>query len=213
MDQFPFADTKLGGVEMAQAQAGMIFLHGRGGDAASILRLADRLDTSGFTLLAPQAPGNAWYPERFLAPLERNEPWLSQALDKVSASLNRLKQSGIPPEKTVLLGFSQGACLALEFAARNARRYGGLVGLSGSLIGPENLVRNDLGSLEGTPVFLGCSDEDIHIPRRRVEQSAAALEKLGGTVTLRLYSNMDHTVNADELNHVQEMMNAVTLRR
>ncbi|HKF37335.1 MAG TPA: dienelactone hydrolase family protein, partial [Ktedonobacteraceae bacterium] len=163
----------------------------------------------GFVFLAPQARGNAWYPNSFLAPLASNEPGLSSGLAVIAALLERLARAGIPAERTMLLGFSQGACLTLEFAARNAQRYGGVVGLSGGLIGPDGTPRDYAGSLVGTPVFLGCSDVDPHIPKARVEESAEVLRRLGGDVTARLYPRMDHTVNRDELRFVQGMMERV----
>jgi predicted esterase len=194
---------------LEQARAAMLCIHGRGASAADILALAAELNRPGFAFLAPQAAGNTWYPNRFLAPLERNEPWLSSALAVVAATLDRVGAAGIPPERAVLLGFSQGACLALEFAARNARHYGGVVGLSGGLIGPDGTQWDYPGSLAGTPVFLGCSDADFHVPKERVQESAGVLRRLGGEVTLRLYANMGHEVNADEIEFVQGMTEGV----
>jgi predicted esterase len=141
-----------------------------------------------------------------MAPIASNEPGLSSALAVLAALLEQIAAAGIPPERTMLLGFSQGACLALEFVARHARRYGGVAGLSGGLIGPPGTPREYPGSLEGTPVFLGCSDVDFHIPKERVEESAVVLRGLGGQVTARLYPNMGHTINMDEIGAVQEMM-------
>jgi predicted esterase len=198
------------GVNLNEAQAAMICVHGRGASARDILTLAGELGVPGFAFLAPQAAGNTWYPNRFLAPLESNEPWLSSALAAVEEALARVAAAGIPAERTMLLGFSQGACLALEFGARNARRYGGLVGLSGGLIGPDGTPRDYPGSLAGTPVFLGCSDADFHIPKERVEETAAALGRLGGEVTTRLYPGMGHEVNVDELEQVRGMMRALS---
>ncbi len=206
MDPLAKEFTFITGTPIDQAHAAMILVHGRGADAASILALTDWLDTDGFALLAPEAPSNTWYPERFMVPLERNEPWISRALGQVEAELKRLEEAGIPAERTILLGFSQGACLALEYAARRPRRYGGVVGLSGGLIGPDDLLRSDRGSLAGTPVFLGCSDVDFHIPRYRVEHAAGVLAGLGGEVIVQLYPGMEHTVNEDELYYIQEMM-------
>jgi predicted esterase len=163
------------GQPLDRAAAAMVLLHGRGGTAQAILSLAEELAHPGFAYLAPQAGGNSWYPLSFLAPIERNEPHLSSALAALSAVLETLVEAGIPPERTVLLGFSQGVCLTLEFAARQARRFGGVVGLSGGLIGPPGTPRDDPGSLAGTPVFLGCSDPDPHIPKERVVKSAEAL--------------------------------------
>ena len=196
------------GEELEQARQALILVHGRGADAASILSLADVLDEaeSGWAYLAPQAAGNTWYPNRFLAPLESNEPWLSSALAVLESLLEQVERAGIPPERTMLLGFSQGACLALEFAARHAQRYAGLVGLSGGLIGPDGTQRDYAGTLAGTPVFLGCSDVDPHIPKARVQHTAEVLQNLGGQVTTRLYANFPHAVNQDESDFVRQMM-------
>jgi predicted esterase len=198
------------GAPLAQAKAAALMLHGRNAEAHSILALTPALDVPNIAYLAPQASGHTWYPQRFLAPLESNEPWLSSALNAVARTLALISEAGIPPERAVLLGFSQGACLALEFAARHARRYGGLIGLSGGLIGPDDTPRDYAGSLAGTPVFLGCSDVDFHIPKERVEQSAAVLRALGGAVTMRLYPNMDHTVNDDELDVVRSILHTAS---
>ncbi len=197
------------GEALEKARAAMIMIHGRGASAEDILELAAELKQPGFVFLAPQASGHAWYPNSFLAPLASNEPELSSGLAVIAALLERLAGAGIPAERTMLLGFSQGACLTLEFAARNARRYGGVVGLSGGLIGPDGTPRDYAGSLARTPVFLGCSDVDPHIPRERVEESAEVLRRLGGDVTARLYPRMGHMVNRDELRFVQGMMGGV----
>jgi len=184
----------------------MIMLHGRGATARDILTLTTDLHWPGFAYLAPHAAGNTWYPNSFLASIASNEPDLSSGLAVITSLLVQLARVGIPAERTIILGFSQGACLSLEYTARNARRYGGVVGLSGSLIGPDGTPRDYPGELSGTPVFLGCSDMDPHIPKERVEQAAEALRLLGGNVTTRLYPHMDHTVNQDELLFVQGMM-------
>jgi phospholipase/carboxylesterase len=197
------------GEPLQSARAAMILMHGRGASAEDILTLVPELDQSGFAYLAPQAAGHTWYPYSFLAPLSNNEPWLSSALSVIASLLGTIAEAGIPPERTILLGFSQGACLSLEFAARNARRYGGLAGLSAGLIGPDGTPRDYQGSLEGTPVFLGCSDVDFHIPKQRVQQSAEVLRRLGGDVTMRLYPGMGHMVNEDEIQFVRGMMTAL----
>jgi predicted esterase len=174
-----------------------------------MLSLAGELTHPGFVFLAPQAADNTWYPLSFLAPLERNEPHLSAGLETLAALMEDLEGAGIPAERTILLGFSQGACLVLEFAARHAQRYAGVVGLSGGLIGPDGTPRDYGGSLAETPVFLGCSDIDPHIPRERVIESGRILERLGGKVTVRLYPDMGHTVNQEELDHVRFIMTAL----
>ena len=197
---------RIAGEPISRARAAMLMVHGRGARAEDILSLASEFDQPGFAYLAPQAAGNTWYPNRFLAPLEENEPWLSSALGFVRNVLDEIINAGIPHERIIVFGFSQGACLTLEFAARNARRYGGVVGLSGALIGPDDTPRDYPGSLAGTPTFLGCSDVDFHVPRERVEESAQVLRRLGADVTERLYPNMDHTVNQEEIDFVRGMM-------
>jgi phospholipase/carboxylesterase len=197
------------GADLSQARAAMIMVHGRGATAESILALSSaELRHPDFSYLAPQAANNSWYPYSFLNPLPDNEPFLSSALEKLAGILAHLADNGLPPERTLLLGFSQGACLVLEYAARHARRYGGVAGLSGGLIGPDNTPRNYAGTLDGTPVFLGCSDVDPHIPKGRVEETAAVLRRLGAGVTLRLYPGLGHTINQDEITFVQAMMAA-----
>jgi phospholipase/carboxylesterase len=192
-----------------RARAAMVMIHGRGATAADILELARELAPSGVVYVAPQARGNEWYPYRFLEPVERNEPGLSSGLATIATLLAQVAQAGIPPERTMLLGFSQGACLMLEYVARHARRYGGVLGLSGALIGPDGTPRDYAGSLAGTPVFLGCSDIDPHIPKHRVEEAADVFRRLGGAVTLRLYPGMGHTVNRDELAFIRGIQDAL----
>lgn len=194
------------GEPLERAQAAMIMIHGRGATAESILTLADELAQPGFIYLAPQASGYTWYPNSFMAPIPSNEPGISSGMAVIAGLIERLAEVGIPAERTMLLGFSQGACLSLEFVARHARRYGGVAGLSGGLIGPDGTPRDYPGSLTGTPVFLGCSDVDFHIPKERVELSAEVLRQLGGNVTMRLYPGMGHTVNEDEIAAVRTLM-------
>ena len=199
-----------GGVALDEASAAVLMLHGRGASAESILTLADELGhPPGFAYAAPQAAGHTWYPHSFLAPIAANEPSLSSALAAVGEALERLRAAGIPRERTVLLGFSPGACLALEFAARHAGRFGGVVGLSGGLIGPDGTSRDYAGSLDGTPVFLGCSDVDAHIPLARVHETDAVLKRLGGQLDTRIYPGMGHTVNRDELDAVRALVSGV----
>lgn len=194
------------GEPLERAQAAMIMIHGRGATAESILTLADELAQPGFIYLAPQASGYTWYPNTFMAPIPSNEPGISSGMAVIAGLIERLAEAGILAEQTMLLGFSQGACLSLEFVARHARRYGGVAGLSGGLIGPDGTPRNYPGSLAGTPVFLGCSDVDFHIPKERVELSAEVLRQLGGNVTMRLYPGMGHIVNEDEIAAVRTIM-------
>lgn len=198
-----------GGAPPEQARAAMIMVHGRGADARDIISLAPELGQPDFAYFAPQASGNTWYPFSFLAPIPQNEPGITSGLQAIADILAELENKGFPTERVFLLGFSQGACLATEFAARRARRYGGLIGFSGGLIGPGGTPRDYPGALAGTPVFLGCSDPDPHIPRERVEETAAVLKKMGGEVTLRLYPRMGHTINSDEIEFARGMMRAV----
>ncbi len=200
------AEVLVTGQPLAKATAAMIMVHGRGATAQDILSLAAALDNSQFAYIAPQAKGNAWYPNPFMAPMHSNEPWLSSALSVLEALLARVEEAGIPAERTMLLGFSQGACLTTEFVARQPRRYGGVAGLSGGLIGPDSTPRDYPGSLDGTPIFLGCSDVDPHIPKTRVLETERVLSSLGGAVTARLYPNMGHMVIDDELEFVRKMM-------
>lgn len=192
------------------ARAAAILLHGRGGTARGILALAQAVDRPEVAWLAPEAGGNAWYPHSFLAPLSENEPWLGTALDTVASLLDRLEARGVGGDRIALIGFSQGGCLALEYAARNARRYGGVAGLSAGLIGAPGTPRDYAGSLDGTPVFLGCSDRDPHIPVERVEETAEVLGRMGASVTQRIYAGMGHTVTDDEIDHLRAMLDDLT---
>ena len=185
----------------------MILVHGRGASAADIMTLGAELRHPGFAYLAPQAAGNAWYPNPFTAPMESNEPYLSSALEVVSSLLATIEKS-VSADRIILLGFSQGACLTLEFAARHARYFGGVVGLSGGLIGPEGTPRGYPGSFGGTPAFLGCSDVDPHISKERVLEAADIFTRMGAVVTATLYPQMGHTVNAEEIEAVRRLVAA-----
>jgi len=186
----------------------MILVHGRGASAEDIIGIAAEVQRPGFSYLAPQAANNAWYPNPFTAPIESNEPYLSSALDMLATLVGRVEET-VPSSRIVLLGFSQGACLATEFACRNGRRYGGVVGLSGGLIGPDGTPRDYPGNFEGTPVFLGCSDVDPHIPKERVIESAEVFKRMGANVTAHLYPGMGHTVSPDEIAEVRALVNAI----
>lgn len=196
------------GPDPASARLVAIAVHGRGAAAEDILALAAEFRTTDVAYLAPQAAANSWYPHSFLTPMEKNEPWLTSALRLVEQLVSSLDRQGIPSSRVAIVGFSQGACLALEFAARNARRYAALAGLSGGLIGPPGTPRDYPGSLAGTPVFLGCSDIDAHIPVERVHESAAVLSRLGAEVDARIYPGMGHTVNTDEVKAVRALLDS-----
>jgi predicted esterase len=187
------------GSAMSDARLVAILLHGRGATAEDILGLSREFTAPDIAYLAPQAAEQTWYPHSFLAPIERNEPNLSSALRLITRLVQELQQQNVSPDRVVLLGFSQGACVALEFAARHARRYAAVVALSGGLIGPPAIARDYSGSLDRTPVFIGCSDVDAHVPVERVNASAEVLRRMGAVVDQRVYPGMGHTVNEDEI--------------
>jgi predicted esterase len=197
------------GKPLQEAKAAMILVHGRGATAQSILELASVLSHSELAYLAPQAAGNTWYPYSFLAPIPQNEPGISSGLQAIADIVTQVEAAGIPAEKIIIAGFSQGACLASEFVARNARRYGGLLVFSGGLIGPPDTPRAYDGSLHGTPVFIGCSDVDFHIPEKRVVETAVTLQALGATVIKKIYPDIGHTIIQDELDEAQKIVNAL----
>jgi phospholipase/carboxylesterase len=194
------------GAPLADARAAVLLFHGRGASAQGMLAIGDEIGLDDVAYLAPQAHRRTWYPQSFLAPIDANEPHLTSALQVVDGLVDRAAADGPGLEHTVLLGFSQGACLATEYAARTPRRYGGVVGLSGGLIGPENDPPEHEGDLEGTPVFLGCSDRDPYIPLERVEHTAEVLEAMNAAVTTRIYEGMGHTTNDDELRRVRTLV-------
>lgn len=187
------------GKPLAEAAGALILVHGRGASAESILELADYLAHPDLAYLAPQAADATWYPYSFLAPMANNEPYLTSALARLGEVVAMVEEAGLPPERIFLGGFSQGACLASEFVARNARRYGGLLVFSGGLIGPEGTPRAYEGSFDGMPVFIGCSDVDPHIPVGRVRETADVLARMGAAVDSRIYPRMGHTINQDEI--------------
>lgn len=194
------------GKPLAEADKAIIMVHGRGADAADILGLTPYLALEGFALLAPEASGYAWYPFSFLAPVQRNEPGLSSGLALLGQAVAEARAAGIAAEDIYLLGFSQGACLSAEFAARHAGRYGGLFFLSGGLIGEALDTSNYQGDFGGTPAFFGCSDVDPHIPLGRVQESAAIFRQMGAEVTERIYPNAPHTVLEDEIEQVNRWL-------
>jgi predicted esterase len=196
------------GPAAAQASVAVVLVHGRGDSAAGILGLADEFDVADVTWIAPQASGNTWYPYSFMSPTAQNEPGLTSGLGVIGGLVAALGADGIPPDRIVLMGFSQGACLSQEFAARNARRYHAVIGLSGGLIGPPGTPRDYAGGFAGTPVFLGCSDIDPHIPLERVHESAEVFRRMGATVDERIYPRMGHTVNYDEIEAVRALLKA-----
>ena len=199
------------GADARQARAAMIMIHGRSAAPANILDLVPVLKRPEFLYVAPAASGGTWYPNSFLAARARNEPGISSGLFVIESLVTELIAQGFSPERIMLLGFSQGACLSSEFAIRHPRRYGGVMVLSGGLIGEPGTTWDDVTTtaLAGTPVFLGCSDVDFHIPAERVLETEAVFRRLGADVTRKLYPGMGHTVIGDEIEHVQRVMGAV----
>lgn len=197
------------GKPLDEVKAAMILIHGRGASAQNILELAQELSHSDFAYLAPQAANSTWYPYSFLEPVTRNEPGITSGLQVIGDLVDQIEAAGIPAERIVLAGFSQGACLASEFVARNTRRYGGLLVFSGGLIGSPDTPRDYTGSLAGTPVFLGCSDVDFHIPLARVEETAVVFTSLGAHVNKQIYPGMAHTIVPDELEHARKIVQSV----
>lgn len=197
------------GAPLNVADAAIVLVHGRGATARSILDLGDAVHHHGVAHLAPQAQGNTWYPYSFLAPVESNEPGRTSGVGAIADAIAEANDGGVPTERIALVGFSQGACLASEFVARRPRRYGGLAALSGGLIGSEIEPSDYEGDLDGTPVFLGCSDVDPHIPVERVHETTAVFERLNADVTERIYEGMGHGINDDEIEFVREMVAAL----
>jgi len=194
------------GPEPVDARLTIILVHGRGASADDILGLAQELRYEALAYLAPQAAGRTWYPYSFLAPIDQNEPGISSGLGVLSRIVTSLHDQGIHSRRIGLLGFSQGACLTLEFAVRHADRYAGVFALSGGLIGPPDTPRNYRGSFAGTPVFIGCSDIDPHIPLERVRESGEVFRQMNATVDERIYPRLGHTVVADEIQAIQEVL-------
>jgi phospholipase/carboxylesterase len=190
----------------AEARLVAIMIHGRGASAEDILTLTQELRPKDVAYLAPQAAFHTWYPLSFLAPIAQNEPGITSGLGVIAGLIEQVGREGVTPDRIVLIGFSQGACLSLEFAARHARRFAGVAGLSGGLIGPPGTPWNYTGSFDATPVFLGCSDIDPHIPLERVNETADVFRRMGADVDARIYPRMGHTVNREELDAVSAIL-------
>jgi phospholipase/carboxylesterase len=194
------------GKPLPDASSAIIMIHGRGADAADILSLASYIPVKDFAQLAPQATNHTWYPYSFMAPAEENEPWLSSAIGIIDEIVNDVIDAGIGRENIYLLGFSQGACLTMEYAARNADRYGGVIAFTGGLIGADIDVGNYKGDFKQTPIFIGSSDPDPHVPTSRVLASAAILRSMNAVVTEKIYPGMGHTINEDEFKQVNKLI-------
>jgi len=196
------SEIKSKGLALGEAKKAIILIHGRGATADSILSLSSYLNLTDYAILAPQANGNSWYPFGFMASDAGNKVSLEQSLETLEVTRTEILEAGIPNEQIYLLGFSQGACLSLEFAARNATRFGGVVAFTGGLIGEKLSAENYSGDFSGTPVFIGSSERDFHVPAKRINESADLLRKMGADVTVKLYEDPDHTIRTDEINWV-----------
>ena len=194
------------GKELNAKNKVLILLHGRGGSAEDILSLSSYLEVKDFALLAPQATNNTWYPYSFLAPPAQNEPWLSSALNLLKAMLSEIYSKGVPSENIYFAGFSQGACLTLEFVTRNTNKYGGVVAFTGGLIGDKIVEENYSGDFQGTPIFIGTSDPDPHVPVERVNQTSNILKKMNAVVAVKVYPNMGHTISQDEIENANRLV-------
>ena len=200
------------GQSLETASKVLIMMHGRGGSAEDILGLSDHLQVKDFAIVAPKATNNTWYPYSFLMPPQQNEPWLSSALQVIKEIINDLVAKGVTQELIYFLGFSQGACLTLEFVTRNATRFGGVVALTGGLIGDKIYEQNYAGNFDGTKIFIGTSDPDPHVPVQRVHDSELILRKLNAAVTVKVYKGMGHTINQDELDAANMILTSAETR-
>ncbi len=190
------------GKKLEDAKAVMIMVHGRGANAESILSLANEFNSGGIAYLAPQANDNSWYPYSFLSPIEMNEPGITSGLSLIDSIVNDVLNKGFSNDRIFLLGFSQGACLSLEYAVRHPKKFGGIFGLSGGLIGPPGTKWYCDGEFNRTEIFLGCSDIDPHIPVERVDETENVFNSMNANVTKRIYKRMGHTINRDEIDFV-----------
>lgn len=201
------------GAPLKDAEVVMIMLHGRGATADSMLSLVNEFAQPNVAYIIPQAKQNTWYPYRFIEERRKNEPGITSGMQMIDYLIDETKKHGFVEKEIILLGFSQGACLALDYAARNPQKYGGVIGLSGGLIGKQLDYKDFSGNLEHTPIFLGCSDVDFHIPIDRVHETKKIFKLLNGSVTLKIYPDMDHTINKDEIEHVIKIIHGTVTKK
>ncbi|MXN90546.1 phospholipase [Flavobacterium sp. Sd200] len=199
-------NTVIKGEPLASSKKALIMIHGRGAAAQDILSIANYLNVDGFSLVAPQAPGNTWYPLSFLAKPTDNEPHLTNALNTISETVSYIENQGIGKENIYFLGFSQGACLTAEFTARNAAKYGGIVIFTGGVIGDKIYDENYTGNFDGTPVFIGTGDPDFHVPVERANDTAELFKTMGATVNVKVYDNIPHTIIQDEIEQANQLV-------
>ena len=199
-------NIKSAGKSLKDAEKALIMVHGRGANAPDILGLASHLNVSDYALLAPEATNNTWYPYSFMVKPEENEPWLSSALDLLKETVDEITREGIAPENIYFMGFSQGACLTLEFVARNAQKYGGIAAFTGGLIGDTINEKNYSGDFNGTPIFIGTGNPDPHVPIERVKETVAILEKMNAKVSLQVHKGRPHTITQDEIDEANRVV-------
>lgn len=202
---------KVAGPEVGLDSKVLIMLHGRGANADDIMGLTQYLTVSDFSIIAPEATNHTWYPYSFLSPKSANEPWLSSALDLINSIVEELLAKGVVRESIYFLGFSQGACLTLEYVSRNAFKYGGVVAFTGGLIGNKVELENYKGNFEGTPIFIGTSDPDPHVPVERVNQTTQILRSLNARITTKIYQAMGHTISQDEIDQANRLIFNLTV--
>lgn len=205
-------DIRTGGKKLGEAEKALVMLHGRGAPAEDILGLAAYLSVKDFSLLAPQATNNTWYPYSFLVPPQQNEPWLSSSLKILDELVNDIRKAGIDSRNIYFTGFSQGACLALEFVARHAGKWGGVAAFTGGLIGDKVYTENYAGDFHGTPMFIGTSDPDPHVPVQRVNETTRLLRSMNAAVTEKIYPNLGHTISEDEISQANQVVFVVEER-
>lgn len=198
-------EIETGGVSLEKASKALIMIHGRGGSARDIMSLSQYLQVDDFALLAPQAANNTWYPHSFMAPVDQNEPWLSSAIEIIGEAVQKAMDAGISSDSIYFFGFSQGACLSLEYIARNAKKYGGVAAIIGGVIGEKINYDNYGGDFNHTPIFLGTSNPDFHVPLERVRATSDLLKKMNGNVILEVYENAGHTILQEEINWVNKI--------
>jgi phospholipase/carboxylesterase len=199
-------NIKTAGQSLGQAKKAIVMIHGRGGSAEDILGMSSYLHVDNFALLAPQAENHSWYPYSFIAPVQENEPWLSSAIDLIDQTIKLALDNGIPAENIYFFGFSQGACLTLEYLARHGQRYGGAIAIIGGVIGEEINRDNYKGDFAQTPIFIGTSDPDFHVPLERVEATVSILEQMNANVKLMVYQNAGHSINREEIDLANEFV-------
>lgn len=199
-------DIKTSGTDLNTAEKALIMIHGRGSNSEDIMGISRHLNVEGFAILAPQATQHTWYPHSFMAPVEANEPWLSSALETIGQTVQTATDAGIKPENIYFFGFSQGACLLLEYMSRNAQKFGGAAAIIGGLIGEEINLANYKGNFLGTPVFIGTSDPDFHVPVERVYATEKILKEMNANITLKVYENFGHSINQDEIDWLNKLI-------